>query len=175
MSKKKNFGFTLIELLIVIGILAVLMTAVIIAINPSRQLSQGNDAKRRSDVNAILNAVYQYATENQGLLPDSISTTQTEICKTSVATTTCTTNSLINLKMLSYDEKYIVEMPADPIGASTYGVGYEIYKSANGRKRSLPPILKLDKQLKSPDKFHQKIKQKSSGNSLATATFLESI
>lgn len=148
MFKKNSLGFTLIELLIVIGILAVLMTAVIIAINPARQLSQGNDAKRRSDVNAILNAVYQYTSENQGLLPDTITTTQTEICKTSVATTTCASNSLINLKMLSYDEKYIVEMPDDPLGVSTYGVGYEIYKSANGRVTVVAPDTQIGQTIK---------------------------
>lgn len=148
LTSKKGAGFTLIELLVVVGILAVLMTAVIIAINPSRQLAQGNDAKRRSDVNAILNAVYQYATENQGLLPNTITTTQTEICQTSVATTTCESNSLVNLKMLSYDEKYIVEMPADPIGVSTYGVGYEIYKSANGRITVVAPDTQVGQTIK---------------------------
>jgi prepilin-type N-terminal cleavage/methylation domain-containing protein len=50
-------GFTLIELVVVIGILAVLLTIVLVAINPARQFKQANDTKRRSDVNAILNAV----------------------------------------------------------------------------------------------------------------------
>ena len=45
-------GFTLIELLVVIGILAVLLTIVLIAINPGRQFAQANNTKRRSDVNA---------------------------------------------------------------------------------------------------------------------------
>lgn len=61
-------GFTLIELLVVIGILAVLLTIVLIAINPARQFQQSNDTKRRSDVNAILNAVHQYAADNRGNL-----------------------------------------------------------------------------------------------------------
>lgn len=59
-------GFTLIELLVVIGILAVLLTIVLIAINPARQFSQSNNTKRRSDVNAILNAVHQYGADNRG-------------------------------------------------------------------------------------------------------------
>ncbi len=61
-------GFTLIELLVVIGILAVLLAIVLIAINPARQFSQANNTKRRSDVNAILNAIHQYGADNKGNL-----------------------------------------------------------------------------------------------------------
>ncbi len=59
-------GFTLIELLVVIGILAVLLAITLIAINPARQFSQANNTQRSSDVNAILNAVWQYGVENNG-------------------------------------------------------------------------------------------------------------
>jgi prepilin-type N-terminal cleavage/methylation domain-containing protein len=65
-------GFTLIELLVVIGILAVLLAITLIAINPARQFSQSNNTKRASDVNAILNAVDQYAADNRGQLPAGI-------------------------------------------------------------------------------------------------------
>jgi prepilin-type N-terminal cleavage/methylation domain-containing protein len=70
MEYKNNHqkGFTLIELLVVIGILAVLLAIVLIAINPARQFSQANDTKRRSDVNALLNAVHQYAADNRGVI-----------------------------------------------------------------------------------------------------------
>jgi prepilin-type N-terminal cleavage/methylation domain-containing protein len=67
-------GFTLIELLVVIGILAVLLAITLIAINPAKQFSQANDTKRRSDVNAILNAVNQYGADNKGSLPANIPT-----------------------------------------------------------------------------------------------------
>ncbi len=69
---KNQKGFTLIELLVVIGILAVLLAITLIAINPARQFSQANNAKRRSDVNAILNAVNQYMADNKGLVPAGI-------------------------------------------------------------------------------------------------------
>lgn len=62
-------GFTLIELLVVIGILAVLLAIVLVAINPAKQFSQSNDTQRQSDVNAILNAVHQYAADYKGTLP----------------------------------------------------------------------------------------------------------
>ncbi len=61
-------AFTLIELLLVIGIIAILSGIVIGALSPARQLGSSRDAKRRSDVNTILNAVYQYSIDHQGLL-----------------------------------------------------------------------------------------------------------
>src|SRR5437667_6776235 len=73
--KKKQSGFTLIELLVVIGILAVLLAIVLIAINPARQFAQANNTKRRSDIGAILNAVGAYTADNAGKLPGTIPAT----------------------------------------------------------------------------------------------------
>src|SRR6266699_4455993 len=70
--KSLQKGFTLIELLVVIGILAILLAIVLIAINPARQFAQANDTKRRSDVNAILNAIDQYAADHSGNLQAGI-------------------------------------------------------------------------------------------------------
>lgn len=64
--KKTARGFTLIEILVVIGIIAVLAAIVLVAINPARQFAQANDSQRTSNVNAILNAIGQYAADNQG-------------------------------------------------------------------------------------------------------------
>src|SRR3989344_4827414 len=69
---KSSKGFTLIELLVVIGILAILLSIVLIAINPARQFGQANNTKRRSDVTQILNAVGAYSAENKGILPAGI-------------------------------------------------------------------------------------------------------
>ncbi len=77
-------GFTLIELLVVVGILAILLAITLIAINPARQFAQANNTKRSSDVNAILNAVGQYAADNSGALPAGITTTATEVATSGV-------------------------------------------------------------------------------------------
>ncbi|MCX7997275.1 MAG: type II secretion system GspH family protein [Patescibacteria group bacterium] len=128
-------GFTLIELLVVIGILAVLLAIVLIAINPARQFAQANDTKRRSDVNAILNAIHQYMAENGGSPPAAITTTAgvisdagIDICAALVPT-------------------YIAELPADPslnngtpIPATCpagYTTGYTVVRSTTDSRISV--------------------------------------
>ncbi len=129
----KQKGFTLIELLVVIGILSVLLAITLIAINPTRQFSQANDTKRRSDVSTILNAISQYQVDNQGALPAGIgvsaelignSVGQVDLCATLIP-------------------DYIAALPADPTvnnGAQiepaecspTYNTGYTVV-NASGR------------------------------------------
>lgn len=67
--KRHQKGFTLIELLIVIAIIGILAAVVIIAVNPGRQLAQANDARRSSEVNALLNAIGQYGADSAGRTP----------------------------------------------------------------------------------------------------------
>src|SRR3989344_7044454 len=129
---KNHKGFTLIEILLVVAAIAILAGIVILAINPSKQLGDTRNAQRRSDVNTILNAVYQYAIDNNGTLPTGITTTQKEICVGNTATTTCTgaTPSLTTLNELIWNEKYLVSIPIDPQATTTAGVGYYVSKSA---------------------------------------------
>lgn len=70
----RSKGFTLIELLVVIGIVAILATIVLVAINPARQFATARDTARRNDLYQILNAVHQYAVENNGQYPSQIQT-----------------------------------------------------------------------------------------------------
>lgn len=121
-------GFTLIELLLVIGIIAILASIVIVAINPTKQLGDARDAQRRSDVNTILNAVYQYAIDNNGNLPTGIPTgTAEEICVTGAAACTA-----VDLDVLT--GSYLVRVPVDPSAPSTAtGTNYFIIQDANGR------------------------------------------
>ena len=96
--------------------------------HPTKQLADTKNAQRRVDVNTILNAIYQYAIDNNGSLPTAISTGRIEICKTGQ---TCT--GLLDLTVLTNSQKYIVSMPFDPVGATKSGAGYFASKSANGR------------------------------------------
>ena len=72
---KSKKGFTLIELLVVIGILAILLAIVLIAINPARQFGQANDTRRQSDVTQVLNAIGAYEADKAGVLPAGIGPT----------------------------------------------------------------------------------------------------
>jgi len=123
-------GFTLIELLVVIGILAILLSITLIAINPAKQFAQANNTQRQSDVNAILNAVWQYGVDNKGDLtalnipvapavPGAIEVGGVDFCAT-------------------LTQEYIAQMPVDPqtgnwTDCAAYNSGYTIVQSAEGR------------------------------------------
>ena len=133
-------GFTLIELLLVIGIIAILASIVIVAVNPTKQLADARDAQRRSDVNTILNAVYQYAIDNNGSLPSCITTTGKGVCTggsncTSYDGGTGGPASGCDLDVLT--GSYLVNIPVDPSGTpnddSVEYTGYDIIRDANGR------------------------------------------
>src|SRR3989337_753608 len=99
-------GFTLIELLVVIGVLTILLAIVLVAVNPARQFSQANDTQRRSDVNAILNAIHQYGADNKGTLPTGITSTAKTITSTAGATNVDLCTALV--------PKYLADIPIDP-------------------------------------------------------------
>ena len=127
---KKSAGFTLIELLVVMGILAILLSIVLIAINPARQFAQANNTKRRSDIGSILNAVGAYSADNKGVLPAGITTTAQNVSKAAA-------NICANLVTT-----YISALPSDPQTnsgtsvtdcTSDYNTGYQIVKDAANR------------------------------------------
>ena len=140
-------GFTLLEILLVVAAIGILAGIVIFAVNPSKQLGDTRNAQRRVDVNTVLNAVYQYSLDNNGVLPTTItsstcsSTVADEICKSGVATSTCASSSLIALPEITLNEKYITAIPVDPQATSSgNGAGYRISKSGNNRVTVCAPL-----------------------------------
>ncbi len=127
-------GFTLMEILLVVAAIGILAGIVILALNPSKQLADTRNAQRWSDVNTILNAIYQYSIDNDGDLPTSIPSSSNcnaatqEICKTD---TSCT--GLTDLSDLTDGEVYLVAMPYDPSEATTTSTDYGVVKSDDGR------------------------------------------
>jgi type IV pilus assembly protein PilA len=92
-----------------------------------RTLEDARNAQRKSDVNTILNAVYQYAIDNNGNLPFDIPADKTvAICKTR---TPCSGASLDALL-----DSYVVSVPADPSqDADALSTGYTVREGSNGR------------------------------------------
>jgi prepilin-type N-terminal cleavage/methylation domain-containing protein len=84
-SMKNQGGFTLIELLVVIGILAILLAITLIAINPNKHFQDTRNAKRSSDVSAILDAIYEYESSNNGSQPPSVTGVTTAVALGAVA------------------------------------------------------------------------------------------
>lgn len=129
-------GFTLIELLVVIGILAVLLAITLIAINPAKQFKQANDTKRRSDVNAILNAVNQYAADNKGNISAlAITSTPTVMGSDTAGGQLDICGDLV--------PKYIAALPVDPLTnngtaeddcAGSYNTRYMVSQSASDNR-----------------------------------------
>ncbi|OGV90809.1 hypothetical protein A3A66_03620 [Microgenomates group bacterium RIFCSPLOWO2_01_FULL_46_13] len=120
-------GFTLIELLVVIGIIGILAAVVLIAVNPGRQFASARDTQRRADLYSITNAVYQYATENNGNVPTTITTARQIICYNP---TGCPAG-FSDLTILV--PTYIAAMPADPSTGTQANTNYSIWRDANGR------------------------------------------
>jgi type IV pilus assembly protein PilA len=130
-------GFTLLEMLLVVALIAILASIVIFAINPGKQLADARNAQRSTDVNTILSAIYQYALDNDGVLPGDIPDgTAADICQTGAPD--CT--SLVTLTDLTLDEEYLTAIPQDPNGScGLYSTCYGVYQSTNGRVTVVAP------------------------------------
>jgi prepilin-type N-terminal cleavage/methylation domain-containing protein len=67
---KSSRGFTLVELLVVIGVLGVLATGLLIAINPAQQLAKARNAARKNSLKQMADALERYRVAN-GRYPPS--------------------------------------------------------------------------------------------------------
>jgi len=124
--KLNREGFTLVELLTAVGILLLLLTIVLVAVNPQKHFMETSNVKRRNDVIAILNAVQQYAIDNNGTMPSGITSTSQNIASGDLDL--C--DDLVT--------KYIAGMPFDPntgdyTDCNDYDTKYKIYKASDNR------------------------------------------
>jgi prepilin-type N-terminal cleavage/methylation domain-containing protein len=140
---KFTTGFTLIEILIVIGIIAIIATVVLVAINPARQFAQARNTQRISNVNAILNAIGQFVADNQGRYPTSVASTTpaTKISNDGGGIDLCGDMVPIYLPSLPTDPGQEPHNGAPITDCSvSYDSGYEISRDTAGRITISAPL-----------------------------------
>ncbi len=137
-ENKKVSGFTLIEILVVIGMIAILATIVIIAINPARQFAQGRNTQRLSNVNTILNAIGQNIVDNKGTFVCPVNGFGTNLIDETMSDISSTSSKANIMPCLVPVYMSSVLIDPDPgkgsgSGTTTYTTGYSVSKDANGR------------------------------------------
>jgi prepilin-type N-terminal cleavage/methylation domain-containing protein len=133
-------GFTLLEILLVVAAIGILAGIVIFAINPAKQLADTRNAQRKVDVNTILNALSQYAIDNNGVFPTTVATNPLEICKTGVAD--C--GDLTDLSVITLNGKYLMSLPVDPQAPEGDRTGYFVSKDSYGHATVSAPYAEQD-------------------------------
>jgi len=133
-------GFTLIELLLVVGIIAILASIVIVAVNPGKQLKASLDAKRVTTANQMQKALYQYLIDT-GRYPATIPEGESNarpICKKNVDPGV---GSCLSFDLLP--TTYLADLPVDAAEPAASSVtGYKASLTV-GRRTILPVCLGL--------------------------------
>jgi prepilin-type N-terminal cleavage/methylation domain-containing protein len=137
-NKQNNKGFTLIEILVVIGIIGILATVVLVAVNPSRQFKQARDSQRVANVNTILNALGQNIADHQGMVFCD-GTTRTLPQEVYYGISSSVSIDGINLADCLVPD-YLPKLPHEPGNTSAYYTdeddyftGYTLYVDNGGR------------------------------------------
>ena len=153
--KRANAGFTLIEILVVIGIIALLATIVIIAINPARQFAQARNTQRQSNINTVLNAIGQNIADNKGLLTcgsGAITTSSSTIVNGTTATAIPSGMATTKVDLSCLVPIYVSQLASDPDTAWAVSpfTGYDVSADALGRITVCAPRSIMETQISNP-------------------------
>ena len=108
------------------GIMAILATVVLAAVNPARQFAQARDTERVSHVNTILNAIGERIADHSGIFEDGCGVNPVPTSTTPIKSSVGGYN-LYNCLVPTY----VSLLPTDPksgrfTSASDYDTGYTI-------------------------------------------------
>jgi prepilin-type N-terminal cleavage/methylation domain-containing protein len=145
MRIKSKKGFTLIELLITIAIVGIISVVAFVALDPATRLKDSRDAKRWTDVSAVLDAVKIDQVDNRGsylaeiednmtagidyMIGTAASGCEATPCDVTIGPTNCA--DLTGLAT----EGYLASVPVSADGDGTWDstlTGYYINKSTTG-------------------------------------------
>lgn len=132
MQSASPSGFTLIELLVAVGIIGLVSSIVIVAINPSQQLADAKDADRILSARAFEQAITQYTIDEwntTALTDQSVSAVEgvantIPICRYGAVDATC-----LSLDLLV--PTYIADIPDDPDFIHETHSGYCTYLTSS--------------------------------------------
>lgn len=108
-------GFTLIELLVVITILGVLVTLILVTINPAEAQRKARDAQRLKDMATVQSIVEQYLADNPGAFPAGYPANK----DTSVSNASSCSTGWLQQALGGSVCAYANVIPTDPVNRST--------------------------------------------------------
>lgn len=143
LTRTRN-GFTLMELLLVLGIIAILTSIVLIAINPTKQLNDARGVSRGAAIREIENALSQYIIDGNTVtgIP-TIKANATDICQDTVTGTDCTDPPTGGYDLSALTPTYLVNIPIDPSQTGSTLTGYRLYRVGSFNK-VCSPVLEED-------------------------------
>lgn len=140
-SKKQALpgGFTLMELLIVIAIIIVLAAAVFVALNPAKRFQDSRNARRSSDIAAILSALKTDQVDNGGTYVASVAALTVDTAyQIGTAATGCDTGctgvtegACVDLTAIA-TEGYLGSVPFDPSTGTATETDYSLIRNTSG-------------------------------------------
>ncbi|MBI5421936.1 prepilin-type N-terminal cleavage/methylation domain-containing protein [Candidatus Peregrinibacteria bacterium] len=141
--KQKRFdptGFTLVELIIVIAIIAILAAAIFVSIDPARRLHEARNARRRTDVMTMVEAIKQYQVDNDGIHYITIANADFDdpriiglpalVCDTTCSAVTVTNTQCLDLSDIG--PNYLSRIPKDPTIGTDQWTAYYLIKGSSG-------------------------------------------
>lgn len=132
-------GFTLLEILIAVGIIAILATIIVIALDPAERFRNAKESRRLSDIQTISNAVHQHLIDKKGKFPDGIDERERQLgtagsgCE--IENSICHVKNTDDCVDLSGSLKpYLTSIPEDPETGNSELTRYTIEREKSGNR-----------------------------------------